>query len=92
KMLLLYERLQNLLLNAGQIRVGSVDILNLLLQPFYQLLLFDAVADDEMQIVVIPRFFDILIQTDFVDRLDGILFVGVPRQDDPRRCVNATSR
>ena len=86
------EGLQDVGLDLLQTSIGLVDLVHLATQTSQQLLLLDTVANHELQIVIVPGLFHILEQTDFVDRLDGILFVGVPRQDDPRRCVNATSR
>ena len=42
------------------------------------------VLDDEVQIVVVPGLLHVLEESDLVDRLDGVLLVGISRQDDPR--------
>ena len=78
------EGLEDLLLDRLQVGVGLVDLADLVLQLGDELPLLQAVSNDEPQVVVVPRLFEVLVQTDFVDALDRVFFVGVAGQDDAR--------
>src|SRR3954469_14250328 len=65
--------------------MGTVEFRDLVPQAAEQLCALDSALNDEQQLRVIPRLLEILKKTDFVDRLNRGLFVGVTGQQDTSR-------
>ena len=44
------------------------------------------VSNDVEKRVVVPRFFQIVVEADFIDRLYGVLFIRIAGQEEPNGC------
>ena len=75
---------QNLLLHFGEFVLGSFHFADFLFEASQQNCFFKTVADDELEVIVVPGLFDVLVESDVVDGFDGVFLVGISGQQDSR--------
>ena len=71
------EGFDDFLLKDLEFAVGAVDFVDFFLEFLHQFVAFKAIAKDKQDFIIVPRFFEILEESDVIDGFDGVFFVSV---------------